>query len=68
MKPRRALMPKTHLINAAGSILFPGNARFIPTPTTSLYAPIPAIVRTRNAKYNLLEDRFFENRNIVVRR
>ena len=24
MKPRRALMPKTHLIRGAGSILFPG--------------------------------------------
>ena len=51
---RGGLMPKTHLINGAGSILFPGKrTHFIPTPTTNLYAPIPAIVRTGNVKYNL---------------
>ena len=36
MKPRRALMPKTHLINGAGSILFPGNARSL-----YLHQPLP---------------------------
>ena len=33
---------------------------FIPSPTTSLYAPIPDIVRTRNEKYNLLEYGFLK--------
>ena len=40
--------------------------QFIPTPTTSLYAPIPSIVRTGNAEYNLLKDRFGENWNIII--
>ena len=46
MKPGDPLMPKTHLINGAGSILFPGKLTLYTYTTTSLYAPIPTIVTT----------------------